>query len=286
MRRLVDPVIRLGLDYRRRWQRWRVNRRLPLTGHAEGLPTPGVDDIDDAELERLNALLPWHCYTLDAHGRRFGAAAFAGKRTEPQNPVDRRVALLDQRLPLAERRVLEVGCFEGIHTLALLAAAREVVAIDARIDNVVKTIVRCALFGHHATVRCVDVEAGPLPEALAVDVVWHVGVLYHLADPVRHLRDLGRIAGEALLLDTHVCPAERATAEYRSGADTFAYERHREFGRRDPFSGVADHAKWLSLETLRAVLTDAGFDRIEVIEERDERNGPRVLLLAARTGGS
>jgi hypothetical protein len=45
---------------------------------------------------------------------------------------------------------------------------------------------------------------------------------------------------------------------------------------------MGDHAKWLSIETLLAVLKDAGFTKSRVLEERDERNGLRVLILARR----
>ena len=36
----------------------------------------------------------------------------------------------------------EVGCFEGIHTIALCQLGAEVVAVDARIENTVKRIAR------------------------------------------------------------------------------------------------------------------------------------------------
>jgi hypothetical protein len=43
-----------------------------------------------------------------------------------------------------------------------------------------------------------------------------------------------------------------------------------------------DYAKWLTLDAIRSLLAEAGLPRIEVVEERMEKNGPRVLLFALR----
>jgi tRNA (mo5U34)-methyltransferase len=160
-----------------------------------------------------------------------------------------------------------------------------VTAIDARVDNVVKTIVRCALHGCHPTAFTCDIESPTAAEELAgldVDFVHHVGVLYHLRDPVSHVRTLGRIAGNGLLLDTHVAPTDQATEVFVVDGETYPYMRYAEGGKDEVFSGMYDHAKWLPVDTLVGLLGDAGFTSVDVIEERAERNGPRVLILAGR----
>lgn len=259
---------------------------LPKSGYAEHRVTaPLVERLSDEELDRLNDLLPWSCFTVDGKGRRFGQAAWTGKRQEPQAIPDRRIVLMDERFGLAGSHVLEVGCFEGVHTIALCRRAGRVTAVDARIDNVVKTIVRCALHGCHPHVFTCDVEAtGAAAElaALEVDFVHHVGVLYHLRDPIRHVRALGSVAGRGLLLDTHVAPAGAANDEMMVDGETFRYMRYAEHGRAEVFSGMYDHAKWLPADTLVRLLHEAGFSSVEVVEEREERNGPRVLVLAWR----
>jgi hypothetical protein len=116
------------------------------------IPTKYVDRLSDDDLERLNQMLPWRCFTLDG------------------------------------RTVLEIGCFEGVHTIGLAARAGRVIAIDSRIANVVKTIVRTWSFGHHVTAFQCDVEkASDFAMVPEVDVVHHVGVLYHLVDPIAYL---------------------------------------------------------------------------------------------------
>jgi tRNA (mo5U34)-methyltransferase len=124
-------------------------------------------------------------------------------------------------------------------------------------------------------------EEHPTEGRLGCDVLHHNGVLYHLKDPVRHLRRLLGRTGRALLLDTHVARENEATAEYVVDSRSFAVKRFQEGGMANPFSGAYDHALWLRLEDLRQEILDAGF-RVDVEEQRDERHGSRVLFLASR----
>ena len=248
-------------------------------------PTPRLDRLTDADLDELNRLLPWNCFTVDSLGRRIGDRARAGKREEPQEIPDYRTLLLDRTFALADKHVLEIGCFEGVHTIGLCDRARSVTAIDSRVENVVKAILRCHFYGHAPEVRRCNVELADeiatLPE---VDVVHHVGVLYHLVDPVAHLERLSAKVRLGLMLDTHVAAPEQATDSLVSGGATYRCRRFTEGGVAEVFSGMYAHASWLTLETLMTLLQRLGFARTELVEERAERNGPRVLILARRAG--
>jgi tRNA (mo5U34)-methyltransferase len=244
-----------------------------------------VDDLDDEDLTELNTLLDWKSFVADRHGRRFGNVAWAGKRNEPQVIPDPRIVLLNEQLGLADKHVLEIGCFEGNHTIGLARFAGRVTAVDGRIANVVKTIVRCAMFGEYPAVFKCDVEARPLDvSGLRADVVHHVGVLYHLKDPVSHLRDLGEIARVGVMLDTHYAVDQDATAAYTVDGKAYRYKRYEEFGLADPFSGMHEHSKWLRLDDILALLAQAGLSDVRVLQTRNERNGPRMLVIAARAG--
>lgn len=257
---------------------------LPLHGWQEGrVATPLVDRLDDQELELLNRLLPWKCFTVDGHGRRFGDLAWAGKRGVPQAVPDPRIVRMHEAFDLRGKHVLEIGCFEGVHTAGLCRFAARVTAVDARIENVVKTVVRTAMFGCRPEVFPCDVEnAEDLACLEEVDLVHHVGVLYHLVDPVAHLRRLAPKVRQGMLLDTHVAAPGSAERSYVSEGRSYRYHHHREGGKAEVFSGMYDHAKWLLLEDLEAVLRESGFARVDVEERRDERNGPRVRLHAFR----
>jgi tRNA (mo5U34)-methyltransferase len=267
-----------------RSRRQRYRDRFPLKGfdgHRQEILH--VDPLSDEELVELNAILQWNCFTVDRHGRRFGQPAWEGKRAEPEPVPHPRILRMDEHLGLAGKHVLEIGCLEGAHTIGLCRLAGRVTAIDSRIENVVKTIVRCSFYGVHPTVFPCDVEAPGIDRAhLAADLAHHVGVLYHLRDPVRHLLDLGRSIREGLLLDTHVALDEQATDVYEVDGTSYRYRHYREGGRSEVFSGMYDHAKWLRLDDIRAVLDRAGFGRTEVLDQEPQRHGSRVTLIVRR----
>ena len=179
--------------------------------------------------------------------------------------------------------MLELGCFEGNHTVALAGFGAKVIAVDARIENVCKTLVRCGLMGQAVTAFCIDLEHGlARRKQISANIAHHVGVLYHLTDPVGHLSELAGIIDEHIWLDTHIAADHWPLKKYPD-AEQYSYFHYREPGRADPFAGTRDHAKWLPLGDLKRLLAQCGFTQCEVIEQREERNGPRVLLFASKS---
>ncbi len=258
--------------------------KIPFRGFdRHRVPTRYVDPMSDDDLKYLNGLLPWKCFTVDSHGRRFGNIAWKGKRAAPQIVPDRRIQTMDEAFGLNGKKVLEVGCFEGVHTIGLLGFGATVVAVDSRIENVVKTIVRAAMFGYCPNVFLCNLDlAADLADLPETDLIHHVGVLYHLKDPVRHLLALGRIAREGVMLDTHVAVPDTALGTYEVDGQAYRYQFYKEGGRAEVFSGMYDHAKWLLQSDIEALLRKAGFASVKVVEERQERNGRRILLFARR----
>jgi hypothetical protein len=242
---------------------------------------PLLERLTDEELELLNELLPWRCFTVDSGGRPFGGAAWRGKRVTPQAVPDPRIERFHQRFDLSGKHVLEIGCFEGVHTTALCRLARSVTAVDARVENVVKTVVRCAFLDARPRVFTCDVESEPEgSQHLRADLCHHVGVLYHLEDPVTHLRRLATWTPGGLMLDTHYARDEEATESYEVDGERYRFKPYAERGRADVFSGMRPSSKWLRLADIEGLLRAAGYGEVEVAETREERNGPRVLLFA------
>jgi SAM-dependent methyltransferase len=246
------------------------------------LAIPVVDSLSSDDLQTLNRILPWNCFVCDSQGRRFGSAFSSVKRNQSQAVPDSRIVEFDRRYHLRGHRVLEVGCFEGIHTIALAQIGAVVTAVDSRIEHVCKTLVRCGLFHVPVTVHVWDVEQPP-PPTLSLDhhFLCHIGVLYHLLDPVSHLMQLLPSVQNGVLLDTHVAPENASLMSYDVEGKRYSYYRFRESGRKAPFAGMYDHAKWLPTQQLLEIFYINGFDA-EIVERRDERNGPRVLIHAAR----
>jgi hypothetical protein len=82
-------------------------------------------------------------------------------------------------------------------------------------------------------------------------VLHHVGVLYHLTDPVDHLYRFCDLTRRAVMLDTHVAPASEALEPmlHALTGPTWPAEavlRHRRH---------ADHAKWLRRKRIVAIYT-------------------------------
>lgn len=255
---------------------------LPLSGWEDGVSAPVMELLEEDDLLAFNRLLPWQAFTVDSRGRRLGASAWSGKRDEPQLIPDRRVLMMDERFGLMGRSVLEAGCFEGVHTIALCRAGADVIAVDARPANLVKTLTRCALYDVWPRVLPCDLDGPSLPKFIEADLAHHVGVLYHLRHPVEHLLALGSRIRDGMMIDTHVAVPEQATEKVTIAGQRFRVHRYREHGLGDAFSGVHAEATWLLVEDLVSVLQETGFGRVEVAETREERNGHRVLVFAER----
>jgi len=266
--------------------RLRKKEQVSFNGYTDGcVESGGIERLSDEDLQRLNELLPWMCFTADSRGRRFGDTAWNGKRDKPQIIPDPRIIKMDQLFDLSKKSVLEVGCFEGIHTIGISQYANKVYAIDSRIENVVKTIVRSALFGFSPSVSVCDLDRNEDVEALPkVDIMHHVGVLYHLKNPVQHLFDIQKIVSDGILLDTHYAIPEMINSSNIVNDREFKYYQYKEKGREEVFSGMYDHAKWLLLKDIKSILFEIGFENIHVLKDRQERNGPRITLIASRAG--
>jgi tRNA (mo5U34)-methyltransferase len=243
-----------------------------------------VDILPDTYLQELNSILDWNCFTVDQKGRRFGKPTGPTKRINPQPIPDYRTPELHKRFNLSDKTVLEVGCFEGVHTIGLCQFAKHVKAVDSRIENIVKTMVRTSFYDCHPQCFRVDLESLTETEMtlMSADVIHHVGVLYHLSNPVAHLQKMASYINYGIMLDTHYAKPEMLNSEYDVDGVTYKYFRYKESGYQDVFSGMKDHAKWLQLSDLESILKNAGYKNIEILENRDERNGPRVLMFASK----
>lgn len=173
------------------------------------------------------------------------------------------VQVLNDRVPLKDLAVLELGCGDGVFTQQLAKVAKYVHASDARSEQVNKAVNRCngitnILFSQ------LDVEEKPLP-ALSFDVVFHVGLLYHLSSPLIHLDNACGAARKAIFLDTH----------YTSNPVSTRREEHPEW----PREGVCKVSVWYPLAAICGML-QTHFGDISLLYDRLERNGPRATILA------
>jgi 2-polyprenyl-3-methyl-5-hydroxy-6-metoxy-1,4-benzoquinol methylase len=160
---------------------------------------------------------------------------------EPERFAARRGFLLDRIAP--GQRVLDLGCGDGAFAAALLAAGCAVTMADVAEEALHRARARAS---QATAVKLAESEPLPLAED-AFDVVWAGEVLEHVADVVGLLAEVRRVLrwGGRLLLTTPW-----------HGRIVVATDAH--------FDPRADHLRFFSARTLRAVLGDAGFDDIEV----------------------
>lgn len=243
-----------------------------------------INEFSDRDLEELNLLLPWAAMTADANGRILGNPWSERKRANVHSLLDWRHVKFNEIFPLEGKHVLEVGCFEGIHTLGLIMLGARVTACDARVEHILKTLARVWAYGCKSDVVLWDVEREPTPWIpQAWDVLHHIGVLYHLSNPVEHLHMVLSRTREGVLLDTHIAK-DSTDARHSYSVDGRSYRYFRYGEKPDmPFAGMRDHAKWLLLEDIEEILKTSGFADVRLMEDRDERNGRRVFLLGFRS---
>jgi SAM-dependent methyltransferase len=183
------------------------------------------------------------------------------------------------------RRVLELGSLEGGHTYALAAlpGIDRVLALEGRPANVERAQLVGRLSGAASSsieLRVADLEQTDLTALGTFDAVFCVGLLYHLPRPWELLERIAQVSNRLFLWTMHA--VKPVPEEARAGYEGRSYA---EFGLADPLSGLSPISFWPTLDALVAMLADAGFDEVEIIEKAwlPER-GAAVTLSAASRG--
>jgi hypothetical protein len=172
--------------------------------------------------------------------------------------------------------VLELGSLEGAHSFSLARRVERVVAVEGRDENVVRARFVQQLLGiENVEFVEADLEATPLASFGRFDAVFCVGLLYHLSEPWRLLDQLAAVA-PSVFLQTHYSTTEDVTADGMSG------RLYREFGRKDPLSGLSPQSFWLTIPSLTERLEKNGY-AVELLEDEPSHpNGPIVTFAARR----
>jgi SAM-dependent methyltransferase len=162
---------------------------------------------------------------------------------EPESFAARRAWLLERVARGAT--VLDLGCGAGEFAAALRAHGADVAAVDAAAEAVRRA----------GDARLVDPDA-PLPFGDAsFDVAWLGETLEHLVDPVGTLHEVRRVVRPhgTFLATTPDHPPElvRALAD-----DPARFAEH--------FSPRTDHLRFFNATSLRALLTDLGFQDLQI----------------------
>jgi tRNA (mo5U34)-methyltransferase len=152
--------------------------------------------------EILLALLPW----------RKGPFDIAGIEIDTEWRSDLKWQRLAESIsPLADRRVLDVGCGNGYYALRMHGmGARLAVGIDPTLLFVVQ-FAALTHFMRPVPVHVLPLRLHELPESGPLfDTTFSMGVLYHQRDPAEHLTQLKQTlrSGGELVLESLIAPGD------------------------------------------------------------------------------
>jgi tRNA (mo5U34)-methyltransferase len=244
-------------------------------------PGEGMRDLTDRQLADFSEAVSWDMAEKLPDGRVLGKVGHAGATI---GELDFRLAEVDRRLGLAGKTVLELGSHEGQFTIQLAQRCKQVTAVEVRPKNVVCALIRAFVHDldnikiHLKDVREIDASFGRF------DILAHLGVLYHLSNPVEHLFQIKDLSDNLLLCTHHGSPAlrfQREDIEY--AGKTYRAYRYKEFGWQDGWSGMEAWSRWLEKDDLLALLAEIGYQSVEVLREWQPSGYPRITLLAQRS---
>jgi ubiquinone/menaquinone biosynthesis C-methylase UbiE len=253
--------------------------------------------VTTAEIRQgIEELGPWF-YRFD-----FGA----GLETTPAIPLSV-VGIFETRLRMLTSAVdahfggrlrdiecLDIGCHEGFYSLAMARrGVRTVVAIDARPENLNRArFVAEAMDVGNIVFRQGLVETLAADQGRTFELTLFLGLLYHVEDPMRCLRQVAAVTSELCVLETQVVDEVEGCTEWGSRDWTRPYQgilavidEAGEFDAGNRETGVSPMATCPSPKALLFMLKQAGFRRAEILPPppdayEQHARGKRVVCAA------
>jgi SAM-dependent methyltransferase len=226
------------------------------------IPREWFDEVGLARSKGMT-LLPSPHRSNDAGGQTYGA-----------HPARLAAALRLLNAVCAHgATVADLGCLHGAYTIAFAKAGYRAVGLDARAENI--AVCREAAAGTGAQFICDDVRNienhGPF------DAVFCCGLLYHMEQPVRLLRQLAAVTRRLLIVQTHYSVGGGHQNEGCEG------QWYIEGDLAHPWSAWGNEQSfWLTRPALFAAIQDAGFGLVaEIHDHLADVNGSAGRLMVA-----
>lgn len=195
---------------------------------------------------------------------------------------------------LSTVRCLDVGCHEGFYSVAMAReGVREVVGLDVREESLRKARFVARALGlanaHFRHGNCEELDARDLG---SYELCLFLGVLYHLENPMRCLRNIAALTTELCIVETQVVDEVEGAAEWGAQEWTRPYQgvlalidESPEHDAANRETGATPVATCPSPRALRFMLTQAGFRRVEFLQPpadsyEQHRRGQRVVCAA------
>jgi SAM-dependent methyltransferase len=217
-----------------------------------------------AEFEKL---APW-IFQFRVDGRDYGGGISA--------VGDARIDQFFRFAPKVET-ILELGALEGAQTflLAERPGVQRVLALEGREANLRKArFVHELLRARNVEFAQANLEHASLAQLGKFDAVFCCGLLYHLPEPWKLIQQLPAIAPTLFIWTQYAAEEEAIDIEHGLRGKI-----HGEGGPDEPLSGMSPTAMWLTLPSLRSVLSASGYKKIEIIDDDPKHaNGPAVTI--------
>ncbi len=195
---------------------------------------------------------------------------------------------------LRDIECLDVGCHEGFYSLAMARrGVRSVLGVDAREENLRRArFVANAMGVDRILYRRGQVETLAADLGRRFELTLFLGLLYHVEDPMRCLRQVAAVTEELCVIETQVVEEVEGFAEWGAREWTRPYQgivalidETGEFEAGNRETGVTPIATCPSPRALLFMLKHAGFRRAEILAPptdayEQHARGKRVVCAA------
>jgi ubiquinone/menaquinone biosynthesis C-methylase UbiE len=195
---------------------------------------------------------------------------------------------------ISEIDCVDIGCHEGFYSLAMAnQGVKHVTAVDARPENLKRArFVADAMGVSNISYSNGRVETLAADQGRTFDLTLFLGVLYHVEDPMRCLRQVAAVTRELCVIETQVVDEVAGFSEWGSREWTRPYQgiiavidETGEFDAGNRETGVSPMATCPSPKALLYMLKQAGFKRAEILPPHEGAyeqlaRGKRVVCAA------
>jgi hypothetical protein len=270
-----------------------INKTLGRFNYVvEKLPERDVRDDRPAPTDEVIAG-PWISHVLQMVNRNYRPQVLHYHRREIE---DERLKYIAYFLDVRDLRILEIGPLEGYHSVVLeKMGVRENLAIEGRADNLRK----CQRIKEkfqlvHTQFLQYDLERLYRGEDIPsfngpFDLVFCLGVLYHLPDPGRGLEWM-RSQSNTLFLGTNyvarnrgllsVAARERNSIYYTYLGKSYRGQEFAEGGIACPGAGMSPTSVQLYEDDLIRLIQDVGYSRTWVLGKDIHNHVDHITILA------